>query len=525
MRFVEVIGRRIIGSSGIKLKIAYDNELFSLRGRMSRPWPTDPCIYEINTWVWLEQLSARVGRRIDLASVPPEVWDEFAAPRFDAIWLMGVWQRSAEGRKVALGLPGLLDECDRITPDFTEADLPGSPYSISNYVVDAHLGGPEGLAAARQEIQKRGLRLVLDFVPNHVGLDHPLVRLHPEYFIRGGTEDLNLPEKTFFKTDGDIIAHGKDPYFPPWTDTAQVNAFNKGLGVAAIETLLDIAAQCDGVRCDMAMLVINEIFAATWRAYAGEQPAKEYWADVITEVKKANPDFFFIAEAYWDREGQLQQLGFDYCYDKRLYDRLVDGTAHDIREHLSAGVTYQEKLLRFLENHDEPRAAAVFPPLRYRAATLVLATVPGAKLYYQGQLTGARVKWPVQLGRVPVEPEDAAIKAWYERLFQLKGDLKLNESDWQLCDVSGWPGNESWNNLLAWSWTGQSTRSLTVINFSDVPAQGRVHLPWHDQAGADRVLADQVSGERYIRNGDELATEGLYVRLGAWQFHVLVRES
>jgi hypothetical protein len=275
----------------------------------------------------------------------------------------------------------------------------------------------------------------------------------------------------------------------------------------------------------MAMLLINEIFATTWRAYAGEQPHKEYWADVITEVKKANPDFFFIAEAYWDREGQLQQLGFDYCYDKRLYDRLVDGTPHDIRDHLSAGVTYQEKLLRFLENHDEPRAAAVFPPLKYRAVTLVLATVPGAKLYYQGQLTGARVKWPVQLGRIPSEKEDAAIKAWYERLFQLKEDLELNESEWQLCDVSGWAGNESWNNLLAWSWTGQSARSLTVINFSDAPAQGRVHLPWHDQAGADRVLADQVSGERYIRNGDELATEGLYVRLGAWQFHVLVRES
>lgn len=488
---------------------------------MSKRWPSHPCVYEIDTWVWLEQKSERFGKGINLANVPAQVWDELAGMGFDAVWLMGVWQRSEEGRKVALRIPGLLDECRRILPDFTEKDLPGSPYSIGNYVVDAHLGGTEGLATARRELQNRGLRLILDFVPNHVGLDHPLVKSHPEYFIGGTKKDLDLPEKTFFESDGHVIAHGKDPYFPAWTDTAQVNAFDKGLREAAIETLRDIADQCDGVRCDMAMLLINEIFASTWRAYAGEQPAAEYWADVITEVKKAAPDFFFMAEAYWDRERQLQQLGFDYCYDKRLYDLLVEGEAKPIREHVNRDLTYQEKLLRFLENHDERRAAQVFAPEKYEAAALVLATVPGAKLYYQGQLTGIRTKWPVQLGRVPVESGNEPVKTWYAKLFEIRNDLKLCEGAWQLCELSGWPENQSWDNLLAWTWTGAKTRSLMVINFSQNAAQGRVHLPWSDLAGSDRVLEDQVTGEKYVRDGDELDTQGLYVSLEAWRFHVL----
>jgi hypothetical protein len=492
---------------------------------MSKRWPNDPCIYEISTWVWLQQIGARFSKDVNLTNVPAEVWDDLATRDFDAIWLMGVWQRSKEGRKVALALPGLLDECRRILPDFSENDIPGSPYSIGSHVVDPHLGGTEGLAVARRELNRRGLRLILDFVPNHVGLDHPLVTSHPEYFIRGTAKDLDLPEKTFFKTNGNIIAHGKDPYFPPWTDTAQMNAFNKGLRGRAIETLRGIASQCDGARCDMAMLLINEVFAATWRAYAGEQPKSEYWADVITEVKKSFPDFFFIAEAYWDREGQLQHLGFDYCYDKRLYDCLASGTAHSIREYLSAGLTYQEKLLRFLENHDEPRATQVFSPERYKAAALALATVPGARLYFQGQLTGAHIKLPVQLGRAPIETEDSEVKAWYSRLLQIRNDLKLSECEWKLCDMSGWPGNQSCDNLLAWSWTGAKARSLIVINFSDSASQARVHLPWPNLAGGDRALQDQVTGEKYIRNGDELTRQGLYVSLDAWHFHVLKVES
>ena len=150
-----------------------------------------------------------------------------------------------------------------------------------------------------------------------------------------------------------MIACGRDPYFPPWTDTAQLNAFSPKLREAALDTLRHIATQCDGVRCDMAMLLLNSVFSKTWGEAAGSIPEAEYWTELINGVRQVHRNFLFIAEAYWDLESSLQQLGFDYCYDKRLYDRLVHDDAKSVRDHLAADLSYQNRLIRFLENHDE----------------------------------------------------------------------------------------------------------------------------------------------------------------------------
>ena len=165
-----------------------------------------------------------------------------------------------------------------------------------------------------------------------------------------------------------------------------------------IQTLSSIAAQCDGVRCDMAMLVLNQIFERTWGSRAAQRPPTEYWDDVIPAIKRAHPGFCFIAEAYWDLEWDLQQRGFDFCYDKRLYDRLEHDEAENIRLHLCADLAYQDKLLRFLENHDEPRAATVFSSAKQQAAAATTFTLPGARLFHEGQFEGLgqryRYFWP-----------------------------------------------------------------------------------------------------------------------------------
>ena len=103
----------------------------------------------------------------------------------------------------------------------------------------------------------------------------------------------------------------------------QLNAFSPALRDAVAETLIAVGAQCDGLRCDMAMLMTNEVFARTWGERAGPAPEDDYWPTLIGRVKQVHPDLLFIAEAYWDMEWTLQQQGFDLCYDKRLYDRLV----------------------------------------------------------------------------------------------------------------------------------------------------------------------------------------------------------
>src|SRR5438552_14891743 len=128
---------------------------------------------------------------------------------------------------------------------------------------------------------------------------------------------------------------------------------------------------------------------------------------MINSVSLKYPEMLFMAEAYWDLEWDLQQLGFDYCYDKRLYDRLVHDNAESVRLHLTAGLDYQDRLVRFIENHDEPRAAATFTPEKERAAALTIMTLPGAKLWYEGQFEGRRVRAPVFLARGPDAPIDS----------------------------------------------------------------------------------------------------------------------
>src|SRR5271165_4127287 len=138
-------------------------------------WPRYPTLYEINAWVWLSDLSRKHGNPVDLSSVPSAQWDAIAAYGFDAVWLMGVWERSPAGIAIANRNESLLADFRRALPDFRAADNVGSPYCVRRYVVDQHLGGPRGLAVARKELAARGMRLVLDFVPNHVAPDHPWV--------------------------------------------------------------------------------------------------------------------------------------------------------------------------------------------------------------------------------------------------------------------------------------------------------------------------------------------------------------
>ena len=405
------------------------------------PWPKHPVIYEINTWVWLQELSQEYKSPVTLAKVPREKWDGIADLKVDAVWFMGVWERSPAGIAIANQNKGLLEDFRRALPDFRPEDNVGSPYCVRQYVVDEHLGGPEGLAIARRELAKRGLKLILDFVPNHVAPDHPWVIDHPEYFVQGNADDARNDPASFVEAGGKVFACGRDPYFPAWPDVLQLNAFQPGLRQAVIETLSDIAGQSDGVRCDMAMLLLNQIFERTWGSRAGQRPATEYWVEVISAIKKAHPDFLFMAEAYWDLEWELQQQGFDFCYDKRLYDRLEHETAESVRLHLCADLAYQEKLVRFIENHDEPRAAAAFSPEKERAAAVTIATIPGAKLFHEGQFEGRKVRLPVFLGRRPVEPVDPDLQAFYHTLLKAASWEGLRNGNWQLCERTGWPDN------------------------------------------------------------------------------------
>lgn len=362
-------------------------------------------IYEINTAVWLSRLSQQQNQPVSLATVPEEEIERIASFGMDTVWLMGIWQRSPLAAAINAADASLVTELTTLLPDFTPADIIGSAYAVKNYTVDERFGGEAGLQTLRSRLAARGIKLLLDFVPNHTAFDHPWLSDTPERYISAtAAQHATYPTHQFRRQGGLLVAHGQDPTLSPWNDVAQLNAFSDSYRQVSIETLRHIASLADGVRCDMAMLLINDIFAKSWGELAGPVPADEYWQTVIDAVRQTSPDFVFVAECYWETETKLVELGFDYVYDKTTYDYLVQHNPTAVEYHVETLKPIESHLLHFLENHDEPRAADVFSADEGLGYAALIVDLPGACLWHDGQFEGYQKRIPVHVRRGPPEP-------------------------------------------------------------------------------------------------------------------------
>jgi glycosidase len=484
------------------------------------PSPRYPSLYQVNTRVWLTELSRTLGRRATLDDISEAVLDDFVRQRFDWIWLLSVWQTGAAAQAVSRSNPEWRHEFEQTLPDLTDDDIAGSGFAIASYTVHRDLGGDAGLARLRERLRQRGLKLMLDFVPNHMASDHPWVEQHPDYFVTGSEIDLARAPRNYFRaptTSGSrLFAHGRDPYFPGWPDTIQLNYGNPALQEAMIGELARIAGQCDGARCDMAMLILPEVFRRTW-----DIASQPFWARAIPRVREQAPGFVFMAEVYWGLEWTLQQQGFDYCYDKRLYDRLREGHARPVREHLFAGLDYQDRLARFLENHDEPRAAATFDTAKHRAAAVVTYFSPGLRFFHQGQFEGHRRRISPHLVRAPSEPADTALAEFYDHLLATLRLPAARHGNWQLLECrAAWEGNWTHDCFIAFAWEDSPTeRLIAAVNFSDHQSQAKLHLAFAISGHEWYRFQDLLGPTGYDRPGSELTANGLYVDLPAWGTH------
>ncbi|HSE96248.1 MAG TPA: alpha-amylase family glycosyl hydrolase [Methylomirabilota bacterium] len=483
--------------------------------------PLYPMLYQVNTRVWLTERSRILGRRATLDDMPDAELDRLAAMGCDWLWLLSVWRTGATGQRVSRENHEWRREFEETLPDLREEDIAGSGFAITGYTVHPDLGGDAALARLRERLRKRDLRLMLDFVPNHTGLDHPWVEDHPEYYVPGTGEDLAQAPQNYTLVTGSratrILAYGRDPYFAGWPDTLQLDYSNPATQDAMLGVLLKIARQCDGVRCDMAMLVLPEVFERTWGRRA---PA--FWPSATQHVRQQVPGFCFMAEVYWDLEWTMLQQGFDYAYDKRLYDRLREGHARPVREHLFAGLDYQARLARFLENHDEPRAAATFPPGRHEAAAVLTYLSPGLRFLHQGQLEGRRKRISPHLVRAPAEPVDEALSRFYDGLLAVLRQPTLRDGQWRLLDcVPAWEGNWTSDGFVCSGWQGPEGRSLVVaVNYAGHQGQCYVRVPFDELQGQSVRLRDRTSPVVYDRSGDDLLGRGLYLDMPAWGYHV-----
>lgn len=450
-------------------------------------------LYEINCAAWLDDLAARLRRPVSLDTVPDRCWAEIADLGADAVWLMGVWERSPIAAGIARKHPAFA--ADRAAlPWADKQDVCGSAYAVRSWRVDPRFGGDAALATVRIALERHRLGLWLDWIPNHVAPDHPWVR----WAVPGGEGVEGL------RVDGRVVASGKDPFFPAWPDTVQLDLNHPELRAAAGEQLARLARQCDGVRCDMAMLALKDVFARTW----GDRPSPSshtgYWPDVLGAARRYATSFGTIAEAYWGRGNDLLNQGFDSAYDKDLYDALRQGDAAAVRDRAHGSAC----AVRFLENHDEPRCASAFPEARRRAAAVVVATLPGTWLFHAGQEHGQRMRVPVTLAKGGREPLDAEERARWRALTRLRRLPALRDGDWRMLETTGWPDNQSCRDLLVWAWEGGGQRLLCIVNWSERRSQGLVRHGW----GRTRFSE--------VRDGCVFERDEVYVDLEPWGSHI-----
>jgi hypothetical protein len=452
---------------------------------------------------------------------------------FDLVWLTAAWTIGTGSRRLWRASPTMCEQRLEVLPDGSDDDIVGSPYAVAAYEPAENLGGESGLASFRGRLAKAGLGLILDFYPNQTATDHPWVRRHPEWYVHADTTHRAEEPHGYFEVRSDgrhWIAHGRDPNFPPLTDTAQLEYRHAGVPRAMMQTLRDIATRCDGVVCSMAMLVLDDVFRSTWgdrsvTPTVTDDPSRfgEFWWHASSAVRQAYPRFLLIGEAYWGLEWRLQQLGFDYTYDKPLLDRFLGGDAGEVAGHLRADDGYQRHSVRFLEDRNEPRAASRMAPPQERAAALTTATVPGMLLVADGQTTGARLRAPIQLRREPEEAPNPELEAFYRRLLVATADDTFRTGQAiRLEPTSAWPGNQTHEGIIARLWVGQHKQlRLVVANLTGYPAQAFIPMSLPEFAGKEIRLEDQLEDDVvYDRPGDDLLVRGLYVDLPGYGGHI-----
>lgn len=404
----------------------------------------------------------------------------------------------------------------KLLPDYTPEDAIGSPYAPVNYTCNPTLcpNGDADLEWLRAKLHALGLRLMLDFVPNHSGCDSPwMAGAGLDLYVRApaGTSD---PAR--YMANG--VAYGSCPYSAPWTDVAQLNYWNPALRAHMQTQLLRVAALADGVRCDMAYIVLNQPFGDTWRtelaAWGWTQPATEFWGDAIKAVKQQYPATVFLAEVYGEYFAALQDLGFDYTYDKEYLDRLKSGHMDNIRGWLDYTAPRMKHMCHFTENHDEDRALAVFggDAPRTAAAAVLALTLPGLRFYFEGQERGLANKLDVHLRRARDEAGSALLQAFHANFSAIMNTAVMRDGAWERVALAG---ADAWK-FVAWRYSlaGAPTARLVVVNYGAERAACQAVVP--DVAGAGTVAVTELLTQAvYPRSAPEMRTTGLTVVIDA----------
>ena len=473
-----------------------------------------PILYEISTRPWLYELSQKYGKSITkLKDIPTTEFDNLKKSGIEIVWMMGVWK---------LGTYGL--EFDRkqdysgVLPDWTKDDVIGSPYSITEYECNPDIGTNDDLVWLRKQINSRGMKLMLDFVPNHIAVDAPTASSNPKLYMRAP------PGKTDPSRYTDSgIAYGKDPYFSPWLDVIQWNYWEAETIQFMKQNLLTVLKYADGARCDMAHLILNDVFGQTWKeeldAWSYSKPSNEFWEVAIKEAKSKYPNAILLAEVYEDWEiEKLNQLGFDYCYDKALLDKL-EGSAQDVNDYIHyKGESFYGHVAHFVENHDENRVVYNMQGNleKAKAAGTIAATLGGMIFFNHGQWSGLKNKLDVHLRRGASESADSGTENHYKKLMQIIADSAFKGPNYYFVyNISG----DKELDFIGYIREVDDAHYLVVVNYAST--YGCAEVPIYNMEGSGmKNVKEMFSGIEYSVDADIMRNVGLTVCLNGYQAQI-----
>ena len=473
-----------------------------------------PILYEISTRPWLYELSQKYGKTISkIKDIPTQEFDNLKNKGIEIVWMMGVWK---------LGTYGLQfdqqSDYSSVLPGWTKDDVIGSPYAITEYTCNPDIGTDSDLTWLKKELNNRGMKLMLDFVPNHSAVDAPTASSNPKLYMRAPK---GVSDSKRYTNSG--LAYGKDPYFDPWRDVIQWNYWEYETRKLMKDNLLTVLKYADGARCDMAHLVLNDVFGKTWatelNAWGYQRPSDEFWAYAFKEVKQKYPKAILLAEVYEDWEiDLLHKLGFTYTYDKVLLDKL-EGSAYDVNDFIHYKTeSYWGHAAHFVENHDENRAVYNMGGNieKAKAAGTIAATLGGMIFFNHGQWYGYKNKLDVHLRRGASESINTNVQKYYDKLLKILTDPAFKSANYYF--VYNMSGDRA-SDFIAYIREQDSSHYLIVVNYQQ--NYGCAEVPIYNIAGSGIVkVKEMISNIEYSRNADTMRGVGLTVCLSGFQAQI-----
>ena len=502
------------------------------------------------TLVWLDQLARRYRREVSrLDQVPDEELDRLAAFGINALWLIGVWERS----------PASL----RIKQLAGNPDAAASAYAIHAYAIAPELGGEDAWRRLSERAGARGIRLASDMVPNHMGLDSPWVVEHPDWFLArqdppypgysfGGAElssdprvSLKIEDHYWDRSDAAVvfrrrdsqsgetryIYHGNDGTSFPWNDTAQLDYLNPAAREAVIQAILGVARRFPIIRFDAAMVLAKRHIQRLWfpepgsggaipsraghgltRAQFDRAMPREFWREVVDRVAAEAPGTLLLAEAFWLMEGYfVRTLGMHRVYNSAFMVMLRDERNADYRSVLRNTLEFDPDILQrwvnFMNNPDERTAVDQFGRgEKYFGIATLMATLPGLPMFGHGQVEGFEERYGMEFRRaLRDEPVDEGLeREHWRRLVPLlhRRSLFAGAREFLLYDCRDASGNVN-EDVFAYSNRDGSGSALVVYHNRYATARGT--LRWSAAYAEKRGDGGKALRQRTLLEGLGLA--------------------